>query len=82
MRTFFPLLFVLALAACGDEPSVEERFNALAADVENKAALSEAEAENLVIEEERRLADEANALLSQQANGLGNAAEVEVNASE
>ncbi len=72
------LLSLLALAACADEPTVAERFNALAAEVENKARLYEAEAENLVIEEERRLADEANALLSQQANALGNAAEVDV----
>ena len=81
MRKSLPLA-LLALAACQDEPTVAEQFNTLAGEVENKARLYEAEAENLVIEEERRLAEEANALLSQQSNGLGNAAEVDVNASE
>lgn len=75
-----PLLALLALPACQEEPSVAERFNAIAADTENKAREYEAEAENLVRAQERRLADEANALLQQNADALGNAAEVDVNA--
>ena len=68
----------LALAACEDEPSVAEQFNSLKADVENRGAAYDADAENLVAEQERRLAEEGNALLSQNANLLGNAADVEV----
>jgi predicted trehalose synthase len=72
------LLAALALAACRDEPSVAEQFNTLRADVENKAQEYDANAENLVASEERRLADEANTLLQQNANLFGNAAETQV----
>jgi hypothetical protein len=65
-------------SACREEPSVAEQFNELRADIENKGRAYDAEAENLVAEQERRLADEANALLTQNANLFGNAAEVEV----
>ena len=75
LTRFFPLA-LLALAACRDEPTVAERFNSLTADVENKARVYDAEAENLVAEQARRLANEANALLAQDLNLLGNAAEV------
>ena len=71
----------LALAgttACSEEPSVAEQFNELRADIENKGRTYDAEAENLVVEQERRLAEEANALLTQNANLFGNAAETEV----
>ncbi|HEY0014285.1 MAG TPA: hypothetical protein VGB79_15690 [Allosphingosinicella sp.] len=77
MKPILPLA-LLALAACREEPSVAEQFNELRADIENKGRTYDAEAENLVVEQERRLAEEANALLTQNANLLGNAAEVEV----
>jgi hypothetical protein len=73
-----PLLALLALAACRDEPSVAERFNSLKAEVENKGNQYEAEAENQVAAEERRLAEEANALLARDANLLDNGAAIEV----
>jgi hypothetical protein len=69
------LLALLALAACRDEPSVAEQFNTLAGEVENKGREYEAEAENLVAERERALANEAEALFQQNANALGNAGE-------
>ncbi|HEX8192419.1 MAG TPA: hypothetical protein VF552_05920 [Allosphingosinicella sp.] len=72
------LLVLLATAACREEPSVAEQFNDLRADIENKGRTYDAEAENLVVEQERRLAEEANALLTQNANLFGNAAEAEV----
>jgi hypothetical protein len=77
-RSLIAVSALLALAACQDEPSVAETFNSLRGEVENKAAIYDAEAENLVAAEERRLAAEANALFSQNANLLGNGAEVEV----
>ena len=80
MRRYFAFLALAALAACSDEPTVAEQFNSIAAEVEDKSRAYEAEAENLVVAEERRLGEEANALLSQNANLLGNAAEVDVNA--
>jgi hypothetical protein len=73
-----PLLALAALAACRDEPSVAERFNSLAAEVENKGREYEAGAENLVREQEQRYSNEAEALFRQNENALGNAAEVEV----
>ena len=84
MRHLFPLLALIAgsslTAACSDEPSVAEKFNTLAAEVENKGREYEAEAENLVVEQERRLSNEAEALFQQNANLLGNAGvEVDVN---
>jgi predicted trehalose synthase len=73
MRRSAPvLLALLALAACRDEPSVAEQFNTLASEVENKAREYEAGAENLVAEQERRLSNEADALLRQNADLLGN----------
>ena len=75
MRSSLCLIALLALAACRDEPSVAERFNTLAAEVENKGREYEAEAENLVVERERQLANEAEALFRQNANALGNAGE-------
>jgi len=80
-RAAFPLLLALAaLAACSDEPTVAEQFNTLAAEVENKGREYEAEAENLVAEQERRLSNEAEALFQQNANLLGNAGiEADVN---
>ncbi|HYJ30719.1 MAG TPA: hypothetical protein VEW25_10305 [Allosphingosinicella sp.] len=79
MRSALPLLALLALAACRDQPSVAEQFNTLAGEVENKGREYEAEAENLVAEQERRYANEAEALFQQNANALGNAgADVEV----
>ena len=77
-RPLIALFALLALAACKDEPSVAEQFNSLRGEVETKAATYDAEAENLVAAEERRLAAEANTLFSQNANLLGNGAEVEV----
>jgi hypothetical protein len=74
------LLGLASLAACRDEPTVAEKFNTLSADVENKARAYDAEAENLVREEERRLANEAEALFRQNENALGNAPVVDVNA--
>ena len=77
-----PLLALFALgplaAACREEPSVPERFNAIAAEVENKAREYEAGAENLVREQEQRLSNEAEALFQQNANALGNAGETDV----
>jgi hypothetical protein len=74
------LIALLGLAACRDEPSVAEQFNTLAAEVENKGRTYEAEAENLVAERERQLANEAEALFRQNANLLGNdQVEVDVN---
>jgi hypothetical protein len=82
MKPILPLaaafLGLLALAACSDEPTVAEQFNELRADIENKGRTYDAEAENLVAEQERRLAEEANALLTQNANLFGNAAETQV----
>jgi hypothetical protein len=75
MRSAPALLVLLALAACRDEPSVAEQFNTLAGEVENKGREYEAEAENLVAEQERRYANEAEALFQQNANALGNAGE-------
>lgn len=72
------LLAAASLAACRDEPSVAEQFNTLRADVENKARDYDADAENLVAAEERRIANETNVLLEQSANMFGNAAETEV----
>ena len=63
---------LLALAACSDEPSVAEQFNALTAGVENKARAIDAEAENMVSAEERRLDAEAEALLRENENAMGN----------
>ncbi|HZF95946.1 MAG TPA: hypothetical protein VEZ20_13870 [Allosphingosinicella sp.] len=84
MHRALPLLALLATAACRDEPTVAEQFNELRADIENKGRTYDAEAENLVAEQERRLAEEANALLTQNANLFGNAAapEVDVNSGE
>jgi hypothetical protein len=80
MHRILPLaaLVLLATAACREEPTVAEQFNELRADIENKGRTYDAEAENLVVEQERRLAEEANALLTQNANLLGNAGETEV----
>lgn len=77
MRRLAPpiLLALLVLAACRDEPSVAEQFNTLAGEVENKGREYEAEAENLVAEQERRLANEAEILFEQNANLLGNSGE-------
>ncbi|MEA3015879.1 MAG: hypothetical protein QOI38_601 [Sphingomonadales bacterium] len=76
----FPQFVLLGLAACRDEPSVAEQFNALAGEVENKGREYEAGAENLVAEQERRLSNEAEALIEQTRNQLGNGpAEVDVN---
>jgi hypothetical protein len=72
------LLALGATAGCREEPSVAEQFNELRADIENKGRTYDAEAENLVAEQERRLAEEANALLGQNANLFGNAAEMDV----
>ena len=63
---------LLALAACSDEPSVAEQFNALTAGVENKAREIDAEAENMVSAEERRLDAEAEALHRANENAMGN----------
>ncbi|HEX8365446.1 MAG TPA: hypothetical protein VF603_09205 [Allosphingosinicella sp.] len=77
---FLAPLTLLGLAACGDEPSVAEQFNSIAGEVENKGREYEAGAENLVAEQERRLSNEAEALLEQTRNALGNApVEVDVN---
>jgi hypothetical protein len=76
------LLTVAATAACRDEPSVAEKFNTIKGEVENKARDYEAGAENLVAEQERRLAEEANVFLQQNANLLGNEIEVDVNSGE
>ena len=73
-----PLLALLALAACRDEPSVAEQFNALKGEVENRGREYEAEADNLVAAEERRLANEGEALFRENANLFGNAADVPV----
>jgi hypothetical protein len=62
----------LALAACSDEPSVAEQFNALTAGVENKAREIDSEAENMVSAEERRLDAEAEALHQANENAMGN----------
>ena len=75
MRSILPLIALLALAACRDEPTVAERFNSLKAEVENKGIQYEAEAENVVAAEERRLANEAESLFRQNLNVLGNAGE-------
>lgn len=73
-------LALLALAACGDEPSVAEQFNAIAGEVENKGREYEAGAENFVAEQESRLSNEAEALFEQTRNALGNSpVEVDVN---
>ena len=71
------LVAIAALSACRDEPSVAEQFNALAAGVENRAQRIEAEAENMVTAEERRLDAEAEALQRQSENESG-----ELNAAE
>jgi uncharacterized lipoprotein YajG len=79
MRSFVPpLLAALALAACQEQPTVAEQFNAIAADVENKARSYDAEAENQVREAEQRASNEAEALFRQNENALGEAPEVEV----
>jgi hypothetical protein len=84
MRT--KILFLAAfgplagLAACREEPSVAEQFNSLAAEVENKGREYEAEAENLVAAEERARMLEAEALIRQTQNAIGNAAvDVDIN---
>ena len=85
MRRLAPLpllIALLALAACSDEPSVAEQFNTIAGEVETKGRQYEAEAENLVAEQERRLSNEAEALFRQNANLLGEANLVDVNAAE
>jgi hypothetical protein len=74
-----PLALIALLAACRDEPSVAEKFNAITADVESKGRNYETEAENVVADEERRLANEGEAAFQQMQNGLGNAADVDVN---
>lgn len=78
MRRFVLLAPALLIASCGDEPTVAERFNEIQAEVENKARDYEAGAENMVAEQERRLAEEANALLSQNANLFGNEVDIDV----
>ncbi|HEX8642562.1 MAG TPA: hypothetical protein VF702_01465 [Allosphingosinicella sp.] len=77
-RCALPLLAVLALAACRDEPTVAEQFNSLKAEVENKGVQYEADANNLVAAEERRLAEELNAVLASDANLLDNGSPVAV----
>jgi hypothetical protein len=72
-------LALLALAACRDEPTVAEKFNAIAADVENKARSYDSEAENEVRAAEQRASEEAEALFRQNENALGNTVEVDVN---
>jgi len=75
MRHLLPILALIAgsslAAACSDEPSVAEKFNTLAAEVENKGREYEAEAENLIAAEERARMNEADALLRATANQLG-----------
>ena len=72
LAPFSTAVLLLALAACRDEPSVAEQFNALTAGVENKARAIDAEAENMVSAEERRLDAEAEALLRQNENAVAN----------
>ena len=79
LALILPLALLASLAACRDEPSVAEQFNSITAEVEAKGRNYEAEAENLVAEQERRLANEGEAYFQQMQNGLGNAAEVDVN---
>ena len=75
MRHLLPILALIAgsslAAACSDEPSVAEKFNTLAAEVENKGREYEAEAENLVAAEERALLNQTDALIRETANQLG-----------
>jgi hypothetical protein len=82
MNRFFPasaaLAALLLAAACRDEPTVAEKFNTLRVEIENKAQVLDSESENVVAAEERRLAEEANALFSQNANLLGNDADAAV----
>jgi hypothetical protein len=77
---FLAPLAAFGLAACRDEPSVAEQFNAIAGEVENKGREYEAGAENLVAEQERQAANEAEALFEQTRNALGTApVEVDLN---
>ena len=84
MRThILPLiaLAALGLAACREEPTVAEKFNSLAAKVENYGREYEAGAENLVAAEELARMREADALIRETANQLGNSSvAVDVNA--
>jgi hypothetical protein len=78
-RALLPFALIAFVPACHKEPTVAERFNAIAADVESKGRNYEAEADNQVAAEERRLANEAEAMFNETQNGLGSAAEVDVN---
>jgi hypothetical protein len=80
MRKLLPLIVLIALAGCGEEPSVAEQFNALRGEIENSAERLESEAENVVAEEERARLREAEALIRDTQNAIGNVAvDVDVN---
>ncbi|HEX8525729.1 hypothetical protein [Allosphingosinicella sp.] len=67
---------LLALAACqSEEPSVAEKFNQLNDRLQEKARAYEAQAENLVSQEERLRDAEADALQRQREKEMGNEAE-------
>ena len=68
-------ILATALAACqAEEPSVAEKFNQLNERLQNKARAYEAQAENMVSQEERLRDAEADALQRQRENEMGNAA--------
>jgi hypothetical protein len=79
MRKLLPLIVLIALAGCREEPSVAEQFNALRGEIENSADRLEADAENVVAEEERARLREAEALIRQTRNAIGNGVEIDVN---
>ena len=67
-----------ALAACGgEEESVAERFNRISGEVDNKGAAYEAQAENMVSQEERLRDAEAEAMARQTQNEIGELSEAD-----
>ena len=75
MSRALPLLILVALVACSDEPeNIQAKADNLARTLENKAAALEAEASNDVNAAAAPLDNEAEALLG-QADNAGNAAQ-------
>lgn len=76
IRSALLTLAIAATCACGgEEESVSDRFNRLSGEIDNKGAAYEAQAENMVSQEERLRDAESEAMASQTRNDLANAAE-------
>jgi hypothetical protein len=69
------LIAALALVGCGgEEESFSDRYNRISGEIVNKGAAYEAQAENMVSQEERLRDAEGEAMANQTRNELANAA--------